>query len=58
MAINTKPSHYYQSQVAGRHLKNQNNQLNYRFHLPESSWLDVQVAYAENQGKQNYNKGS
>lgn len=48
----------YQSQVAGRHLKNQNNQLNYRFHLPESPWLDVQVAYAENQGKQNYNKGS
>ncbi|AHG78596.1 Heme utilization protein [Mannheimia varigena USDA-ARS-USMARC-1312] len=48
----------YQSQVAGRHLKNRNNQLNYRFHLPESPWLDVQVAYAENQGKQNYNKGS
>ncbi|MDO4429801.1 MAG: TonB-dependent receptor [Lonepinella koalarum] len=48
----------YQSHVGGRDLKNQNNQLNYRFHLPDSSWLDFQIIYAKNQGKQDYKKGA
>ncbi|EXI62739.1 hypothetical protein MHD_06270 [Mannheimia granulomatis] len=48
----------YQSELAGRKLKNQNYQLNYNFHQPDSKWLDLKLLYAQNNGKQYYQKGT
>ncbi|MGF7452810.1 TonB-dependent receptor domain-containing protein [Pasteurella bettyae] len=48
----------YQSELAGRSLKNQNYQINYNLHPEYSRWLDLNVLYALNQGKQQYKKGA
>lgn len=48
----------YQSKLAGRDLRNQNYQLNYNFHQPDSNWLDFKLLYAQNNGKQHYQSGA